>query len=274
MAQSANPRTLVIAAPEIGADVEIMPPDNPSFDANVRHLFPLSADSALAFKPYEILFINHSKLEIAAYAIKWRILDEDDHGGKYFLQVKYPDAIAGQHQDVSFPLESGVKSGQMRLVGVEFDIGSVANNPNSADHLREGADAEKARFASAKSISVSVDEVIFSDGSCLGSDEAKLVEHFTIFVRAKQALYREIVAKVNGGSSIEDVVQEYKEQLQNQLSQDIRRTASGETDLNALYSSIAIQEVVRLYSLRQKDFYSTIRASIRPEDFTVIKRAP
>lgn len=49
-----------------------------------------------------------------------------------------------------------------------------------------------AKYSNIAELAISLDAAIFEDGTLLGPDQSNLADHFAEFVRAKQALYRQI----------------------------------------------------------------------------------
>jgi hypothetical protein len=222
--------------------VEIHAPNDQSFEPGIRTLLGDKAARVFPLKPYLALVSNRTKNTIVAYSVVWTLSVERKHDPSaadrklnLVIKMKCPDAVAG-HSCVN---GEQIGPGESSVITPRFDAGKWALEPGGEDFLEEQAKSLEATFPTVTEMEVSLDAVIFDDGTLIGRDEQNLAQDFASDFNAHQALYRKIVSDIRGGATADEVFA----QLMVSVAAK-QKTLSGPNGIVVLYDIVAAQEAL------------------------------
>jgi hypothetical protein len=248
----------------------VMSPENPDFDVTARKLFSgPTADAVLSLKPLLVILSNRADRTVVAFAVEWKVSYRNGRTNSTMTQFKYSDAIAGNPDTGGVPLEKRddrpLPAGQERLVAKDVELGPGWEEPFYRDQLVSFAADQKRNLAEADKIEITLDAAIFSDGQLVGPDHSNVDQAFMTTFEAKQELFRQIVADLDAGHTMDEAFARVTSAAQ-------QRPTPG-CDLTGLYRRTAATEVIALRKRVGDDAVkTTFQGAIRKEPFS-IKRA-
>jgi hypothetical protein len=216
--------------------VSLLPATAPQFDAQLTQLIPRWSDAAGALKPYLAILSNHSKRTIVAYSVSFDTTDGSGNTHQDMTHFNYPSAVAGTGDGSSgLPRDREVRPSEFRVVGAYYEIMPDLDNRWLTDFARRQSE----RLKDARTLEVGIDAVIFDDGSIIGEDTSGLQQAFEKYLNTTQQIYRSILSRVEGGSSISEAI----EWLRGTADEARRKAATGDRDV--FYYVQAVGDVSR-----------------------------
>lgn len=173
-----------------------------NFDVRAQAILGDHAAALAEAKPFLAVVRNDDPRTVVAYTVSWTTTQRNGTSEVEYTQFQFPDAVAGTTNGLSLLQGREIRSGEERLVGMGFE----AWPPDYAARYLDYALPKAQRFRDGKDLCIALDAVIFADGTMLGRDEWRLAEHFIEFVHAKQALYRDIVLRLENGGVRDDAL--------------------------------------------------------------------
>ena len=157
--------------------------------------------------------------------------------------------------------------GERRLVTMEFQIGPWIFDPSWRDWIVSGAAALHEEAKSVSRVDVALDAVVFEDGRIVGPDKSDLARHFTLFVRAKQNLYQDVMTALARGESLDNAIEPARQRTAYSRS----GAPAGELDTaEDLYARIAAEDLVALRrAWSASEVEATVRHLVRSRSFDV-----
>jgi len=223
-----------------------------------------TATVALGLRPCIVIVSNRSTQAIVAFTVVWKVTYGDGKTNTTEVPFKYPDALAGI-PEISRIADSreglSVLSGESRVVGKEFELGSSWDADFYLNQLRAYAEDQKKELVAAKQIEVDLDAAIFSDGLLVGPNHTNLDQDFMVYFGSKQKLFRQIVNDLDAGQSVDQAFAPLKTLADNH--------ASGR-DRTAFYEMLAAQQINALRTrLGDSDVGEAARQAVRKEAFVI-----
>ena len=230
----------------------------------------LARDKYLAAKelpPFLVILSNRSPNKIVAYALLWKLKRDTGAELTQFVQFKYPDAVAGVPDTGAISLadrsDGSIASGDKKIVAMEFEFQPPLNAPDWSTWIHQIAEWQKQQYADVHSVEVDLDAVIFSNGVLSGPDSSELSTHFSTYLAAKQELFRQIAARLNSGSTVEEAFRAIDSMAQPKPSDDIN-------DLSLFYHRLAAQEIRALRKrVGDQDSIVICKEAVREQPFVV-----
>lgn len=224
----------------------------------------------MSLKPFLAIVSNEPEHKIVAFSVLWKFTDHEGNLSQWFAQFKYPDAVAGisgTGRD-AWALENigdrEMIPGEKRVVSVSFAVSHrMAIEEYWQNWLLEAAKSYHDKYGRTEELTISLDTVIFDDGAILGPDEYDLSHHFTAYLNAKQSAFRNIVAALDSGRSIDRAFTVIE-------SVEVPTADSLMADPTAIYGRLAAEEIMGLRRRVGDQVLSTlVRKAVRDKDFVV-----
>jgi hypothetical protein len=201
--------------------VSLLSPLRPEFDELARPLMgERIADVGLRLKPLLVIVSNETAQTIVSLSLIWRVRRLDGWKEQSWCHTSFPELVCG---DVLEGRETvGLAPGHQRVEANGLVIhGYGHGDPYYDQFLGQFVDKRDALLAGAVNLEVSLDAVIFDDGTLIGADEeSRLSNLFSAYVRAKQDWYRGISQALDAGQSAEEAfgpVERFMEERMNRM---------------------------------------------------------
>ena len=243
--------------------VTLSPSTDQTFDSRVRARVHAHLNDALALKPVLFLLTNGSDHTIVAYTLIVTAMTSSGTHDTSRVYYYFPDAVAGSFfgQGV-FERGAELYPGEVAVLGRNVEITHQATLDWLPDYVRE----QQQWLSNVVSLDARLDAALFSDGELIGPNTSKLDRLFVGYLKAKQDVYREILEKVDAGSSVDEAFR---------LLRSRPRPSATEIRADPVLS-FPPEAAAEARSWRQRlgdtHVVSTFRAAIRTEPF-VIRRA-
>jgi len=248
------------------AGITLISPEDPKFDFEVSQIVPAQVASvALAFKPFLVIVANGSQHTIVAYSVVWGITEKNGRKSTIVLPLKYPDALAGIADSGVVALENredhALTTGEKRLISTDMQIDSSWEDQYYLEQARSFPAQTKQEYAEAKSIEITLDAVIFSDGLLIGPNQSALDRDFVTYFESKQNLFRQIASDLDSGKSVDQAFATITVLAANHVSP---------RDKPGFYKMLAAQEINALRRrIGDSEVSDTVRSAIRKEPFVI-----
>ncbi len=261
--------TVPVTIRDLSSDgVRLISPDAPEFDALAAPLVGSRAPRVLKMKPALVIVRNDSPRTIVAESLTWRV-GRNVGGLVQRTNSQFPEVIVG---DTAISRSrKGVKPGECQVVAA----GCVVENLDAIDEMDTWIEhfvGERDRMvADSTGIAIELDAVIFDDGQLAGPDEnGWLRGMFGSYVTEKQQWYRQILAALDAGASLEDAYSPLRA-FQEQLNRDPRRRMQMmREDPNHLWRTQAAAEAAAWRHRYPDDqIPDLLRRSIRLDPFVI-----
>ena len=226
---------------------------DPDFDARAQAILAGYASPVLALKPFLAIVSNYDSRTVVAYTVGWTVTRRNGFTEANTTQFKFPDAVAGTGNGLAVLQGREIRTGEERLVGMGFEVWPV----EYVEQYREFGEHERKDLGDVKGLQVSLDAVIFDDGTLLGPDNSRLAEHFIAYVQAKQALYRDVVVGLETRGVDADVFA------------GLRETAASRPNLADPMGLYPHQAAAEILGWRDRILLEVFRRALRREAFTV-----
>ena len=279
----------VTAAGLDGDGVRLIAPASDGFDALVDQLTtPEYAPMVKTAAPWVVIVGNDAAQTIVALSTRFTIGEgrtQSDHS--VFLTA--PDAIAGTGLEYGRASDRGIPPGGQRLIGINFAIPERKAPGSPPDftpeeeafylpQVRNWIESTTNDFAGAdrvhitldavifeREVHITLDAVIFDDAVLLGERVDQLAPHFEALVRAKQAAYRLVLDRIEGGEDAGAAVKSLFE-LDDSPDEDWTRESYAANE-----GRNAVAELLHRYG--EEHLAGALRRAILPQTFTVHRHA-
>jgi hypothetical protein len=234
--------------------------ESQGFQAAVRELAGPWADSVLALGPHAVIISNRSQSTIVALAVRFHSTRPDGRYVERDVHFKYPDAVAGRGGQSPFERGRELQPEERRIVGPIFELNTTSDNRWLEDYAKTfAAEAVQAGFVR---VDISVDGVVFNDGRVAGVGAAKLIGEFQSLLAAKQAVYKDVIAKVESGMTVD--------QAFGPIGDPSNRLKGDSSGLDEQQ----VRNLARLWRRQYDDatLVSVFRKAIRVDDFVLHSR--
>ncbi len=251
-----------------GEGVSLISPTSPGFDDLITKLMANEATAmAQRLKPYMVVVSNQTSHTVVAYNLLWKLTNRDGSTENKFVQRKYPDAVAGAPGTEASPPGHAISPGEKRLSAMEIEFGpEIIKLPGWEQTLRDAARNQAKTYADVTALEVELDAVIFDDGVLVGPDHGNLQASFAAYLEAKQKLFREIVAGLDAGQSMEQVFAGAKAEA------DVHSSTAA---THSIYDRLAAEEILALRSrIGDQAVHNVFKQAIRKEPFVIHRRGP
>jgi hypothetical protein len=200
--------------------VHLITPQDPSFDANVRRHFKNKTAEDLG--PFSVFIQNSGSKMILAYALTWKIVRQDGQVITKSHGYSEPELLMGNEEARTRGAKhtTAIEKDDIKCFGWDSQIPpddedasanqgasiskSAGKAPNAAlqnDPVRLRA-LLAAQLTDATDITVSLDAVVFEDGTCIGSNSL-FFQQLQAAINAKVDLIRELGEGVQAKKSDE-----------------------------------------------------------------------
>ena len=170
--------------------IQIITPANPSFEETSAKYFGDKRPPML--QPFAVFIKNSSSRLVVAYALTWELNDEDGQNVKtHTVSYAEPGILMGDEIPIGMKHTTAIEPGNVRCFSVDSKIerDEVESDDASSKQLRNIIAAHLAR---ATDVIVSLDGVIFDDGSFIGPNRTAFIDQMRALVDAKTDLLRDI----------------------------------------------------------------------------------
>ena len=194
--------------------VRLISPSDAEFDALVETLAaPGWAQTIREAAPSVVIVANETAQKIVALSTRFSVAGGLHQGNNSVFFVA-PDAIATSEVKYGRASSKGILPGQHEMIGFGFAVPDRTYysefTPEESDfydpQVRNWIQTTARELASAHTVHVTFDAVIFDDGRMIGDPTSKLVAHFDALVQASQNAYRSVLHSLDAGEHAEDVV--------------------------------------------------------------------
>jgi len=247
--------------------VTLFSPASEEFENALRDFEAGRSSNLSQLRPFLVFVENRTSKTIVAYTVGWTLFFENGSQRTRLTQFKYPDALLGDDTAVRPGRGEEMLPGERRLVTMEFQIGPWIFDPSWRDWIVSGAAALHEEAKSVSRVDVALDAVVFEDGRIVGPDKSDLARHFTLFVRAKQNLYQDVMTALARGESLDNAIEPARQRTAYSRS----GAPAGELDTaEDLYARIAAEDLVALRrAWSASEVEATVRHLVRSRSFDV-----
>jgi hypothetical protein len=251
--------------PEHG--LKLIPPTDPSFRAMLSPLRRAKSDPlAEALMPYSVLLANEGRKAIVGYRLKWEMIGPDgvvtvrQAGGANPEALMEEASLGAEHSSLNGGF--AVKPNSTVFVSLAGSLGgdygsgisgysSGSTDPTALDDLRRTAkkkhlpsieDAVAADLQKYKSMTISVDGVVFEDGTFVGPDTTGFFATVQSYVNARRDLQQEIAFAVGHNKSVDEIFG-YVEELANAPFPNKKLSPA---DMYDVYKKTLAQEMLQM----------------------------
>jgi hypothetical protein len=152
--------------------VTLTPATGADFDERSQAILDGNASPLFELKPYLAIVRNQNPRTVVAYTVSWTVTQRNGMSEVHGTQFKFPDAVAGTNNGLSLLEGREIRTGEERLVGVGFEVWP----PEHVNTYRDFGLEEARRLMNVTSVELTLDAVIFDDGTLLGPDRSRLAE--------------------------------------------------------------------------------------------------
>ena len=178
--------------PEYG--IRIIAPTDPSFDGIATQHFKNKLPDNL--RPLSIFIKNSGPRTIVGYAISWELLNDGKRITSNSVGYSEPGILIGNEIPSNTVHTTSIDPGKARCFTWSSQIHAELVAAPKPDPVRDLLNAELSR---ATDVTVSLDAIVFDDGTFIGPNTTGFIDQMQALVTAKYDLMREVVkAKENG----------------------------------------------------------------------------
>lgn len=177
--------------------IEIVGPNEAAFTALIsKQLQKTSGVDVNALKSSSAFVVNNSTQSIAALSVKWELLQAD---GRSLVHYRgYRGRLQVLSEDGPARLSGKIASNDHQLVSL-LDV-SDNSNRGFRVNMRGGAGDEAHQLSESVKVTISVDGVLFADGTFVGPDTRDLFRRLKAEIEARTEAFEEIARALNGDS--------------------------------------------------------------------------
>ena len=188
----------------------------PATDPDVASMVPRPrSEDEEALLRYAVVLRNTTSRAIIANYLRWKLTDSSG-------RVR-PQMLTGK----SFPSGSAIPPHSARFLSLESGIGVASGRPGTPrDEVKDVWEQRLQHYHAQRSIEVSIELVVFDDGTAVGPDGAGRFAKFKAWVDAERDFARTALA-AGGVVSFGAKVREAREEGFEALPQDAARDNSG-----------------------------------------------
>jgi hypothetical protein len=193
--------------------VRLITPADVEFDALLETLAaPGWAQTLRQAAPSIVIVANETDQKIVALSTRFSVAGGPQQGTNSVFFVA-PDAIAATELDYGRASSKGIPPGREQMIGFDFAVpdreyasGFTQEESDFYDpQVRNWIQTTARKVASARTLHVTFDAVIFDSGRLLGDPSSLLATHFDALVQARQNVYRTVLDKLEAGQSADEV---------------------------------------------------------------------
>ena len=163
--------------------------------------------------PSIVIVANETNQKIVALSTRFTVAGGPHQGTNSVFYVA-PDAIAASELDYGRASSKGILPGRQEMIGFDFAVpdrsyysGFTREESDFYDpQVRNWIQTRARELASAHTVHVTFDAVIFDDGGLLGDPASQLAAHFNALVQARQDTYRSVLGGLEAGDGVDDVM--------------------------------------------------------------------
>ncbi|MBD0371860.1 MAG: hypothetical protein ICV60_13555 [Pyrinomonadaceae bacterium] len=201
--------------------VVIVPPSDPSYDKLVESLLPgTSRESLSTVKPLSFVVKNMTNKTIVSYSLKWEMVSIDGKTSVRKNNYVAPRALMGEDSTGSpqvikpntarfFSLVSALEMNQDPenqrgggFVGTMRPTNSIRNQNDFVASQIETVKSDVTRY---KAITVSIDGLVFEDGTFVGPDTTGFFDNLKALQDAKRNILEEVQRDIKQKKSADEV---------------------------------------------------------------------
>lgn len=242
LSQSTGWTAMISVADLPKAGVLLIGPSDHQYSAFLDRLSLSSSPVLDGFKPYSVLLRNTGARGVAGYAITWTVVSSS---GKSKLTTFFSSVPASLKLPRRNPNDSASKASpapnEVQLVAPAFRVQAGGKLPPNA--LLAAWLPELQKYAAATAINVTIDSVVFEDGTWVGDNKSHFVDAFQAQISAEHDVKLTIHRARARRASAEEVFGAIKtlagsEQLQPP------RIESPSSDWYRYYSQLTAREIL------------------------------
>lgn len=252
--------------------IRLIPPTRPDFDQLARPLIGRVADIGLQLKPMLAIVSNESEHTVVSYSKTWTARYPDGRSSVIRSHTSFPEAVCGDVLVASDP--DALVPGARRIETASLVIQGYAQSEPYYDQFLDQFIVEKDRMlAHAEELRIELDAVIFADGRLIGADQdGWLGNLFADCIAQKQSWYRQILALLDAGASVDDAyapVRAFQDQRRARM-RDPQPSAREDLQLWKTQAAADAQRWRRRFT--DDELPSLLRSSIRLDPFVIWRR--
>jgi hypothetical protein len=178
----------ISVAPFSSAGIEIVPFGSPKFASLLNGMAPSGTVGVVQpLLPFSVIVNNNSQKTILGYTVVWAAVNADGE--------PYTD-FRGLIDYVSLKPVLVPQQASLATILGPLEWLPLAQ-PSTTDVIKREFD----RFESRASVTISLDAVLFQDGTTLGGDRFSTIADMRARIRAEYDLYSSVVARADSGAS-------------------------------------------------------------------------
>lgn len=234
------------------AGLHLIPSTDPAFEGAFSGLLGSAATSPIIAieKPFSVIFQNNSSSLVCAYAVRYQLVDAS---GKQ-LNSDWLWIAIGESGRTSLAVPPG---GDVFITPLRALAGEPAATGGGNTALDEQAfkrsTAMANRMSKQNSITISLDAVIFEDGTFVGANDTRAWEQINAYLYAKRGVLSEVAARHASGESDASILQ----WLSGLTSPNPTATSSESVDWNYAERRHTAVNLTRMYQRQGAAFMYT-----------------
>src|SRR6185503_5018226 len=192
--------------------VRLITPADVEFDALIETLAASGwAQTLREAAPSIVIVANETNQKIVALSTMFTVVGGPHEGTNSVFYVA-PDAIAANELDYGRASSLGILPGRQEMIGFDFAVpdrryysGFTRDESDFYDpQVRNWIQTTARELASAHTVHVTLEAVIFDDGGLLGDPANHLAAHFDALVQARQGTFRSVLGSLEAGDRVDD----------------------------------------------------------------------
>lgn len=179
--------------PEYG--VRIITPADPSFDGIANRYF--KSKGPLDLKPFSVFIKNSGSQMIVGYSITWALFNDGKRITSNTVGYTEPGVLLGNEIPSDTVHTTAIEPGKVRCFTWNSQIHPELVGETKPDPIQNILNSELSR---ATDVTVSLDAVVFDDGTFVGANTTGFIDQMQAMVTAKSDLMREVVEANQSGA--------------------------------------------------------------------------
>jgi hypothetical protein len=251
--------------------LRVVPPSHPDFDVLAAPLLGRVSEIVLKLKPMLILVANEADDTVVSFSKTWRVTHRDGRTSRFRDHTSFPHAVCGdalRHRP-----DAALTPGAMRVEANGVVVHGWGNHDPFYDQFLPQFVTEKEQLlADATTLHIDVNAGIFADGTLIGPDNESWLEGlFSACIQAKQRWYRQIIAELDGGKTVDDAFGSV-ERVVRESSEQSRRQRLSKAFADVWIDMAASDAALWRRQYRDDDIPRLLRETIRLEPFVIRRR--
>jgi hypothetical protein len=254
--------------------LRVIPSTDPQFDTLATPLLGRISEIVLKLKPMLVLVSNESNEKVVSFSKTWRVTHHDGRTSTSRDHTSFPESVCG---DVcSRRQEINLAPGAIRIEAHGVVIhGWKDGDPYYDQFLPQFVEEKEQLLADAATLQIELSAAIFADGTLVGPDEGSWLEElFSTYVGAKQKWYREIIAALDSGQSVQDAfgpLDRFLKESGDRRHSERRSYAESPVDF---WTEVAASDAaVWRHEYADEEIPRLFREAIRVEPFVIRRRS-